>query len=205
MSVDGPDAPWRTHLAALRPSDAFDATGPLLMAVVCAFVLYGIQVPVNFLVQHGVGLVWWPGYELAALLVERGLVAAFAAAQPETWARFRNGFFPLLLAVVLCGLYLAGQWFWLVVFAQLLSLLVAPPAAHRANEGCLHAAVTGALLFTVLVLAVFGVPESLSALFRFPHVTGELRYLPGMLIIGIGYYALMAGFVVLLKPLTRAA
>gem|GEM_PF-5798636 len=55
----------------------------------------------------------------------------------------------------------------------------------------------------LLVLSIFALPASLSEIFRFPNVRGDLVYLPGMLIIGIGYYFCMAVFAVLHQAAAR--
>ena len=196
-------AGWRSYIAEIQPVDWLAGLGPALLAVVCAFVLYGLQVPINFLVVVGIGLVYWPAYELMGLLVERGLVTLFVASTPEVWRRFRNGFYPLLLIAVIVGLFAFGQWFWMIVFGQVLGLVFSPPSEQRVRQGCLHAAVTAILLFLVIVAAIFSVPESLSGLFNFPNVSGPFRYLPGMLIIGTVYYLLMSALLIVMQPALR--
>jgi len=190
-------------LNQLSRRDYLAATGPLLIAAVFAFVLYGIQVPVNFLVIYGVGLVYWPLFEVTGLLVEQGLVAAFVSRKPEQWERFRNGFFPLLMLAVAIGLFIFGQWFWLIIFGQCLRLVFDPPDESMQKSGCLQGTVTAVLLFIIFVMAVFGLPEYLSTLFKFPNVGGGLQYLPGMLILGIGYYLFMWVANILHRPILQ--
>ena len=194
-----------THrlLSDLRPKDFLEATGPLLIASVFAIVLYGIQVPINLVVLFGVGLIYWPVYEVLGLILERGMMAVFMSAAPQTWQRFRNGLFPVLFVMIFIGLFAFKQWVWLIIFMQLMPLIFNPPASKQENEGCLHAMLTGLLVFIVVMLAIFSVPVTLSQLFSFPNVSRELQLLPGMLIIGIGYYLLMAVLAVLIKPLSR--
>ena len=193
----------RTLIRDLRPSDFLEAVGPLLLAVVFAYVLYAIQIPVNEIVLIGIGLIYWPFYEVAALVIERVMIAVFIAAPPEIWKMFRNGFYPLMLAVVFIGLFYFSQWLWLVIFAQLLSLLFSPPGERRKDEGCFHSVITAVMLFIVLILVMSGLPETLSKQFHFPNVSSYLKYLPGMLIIGIGYYLCMAVLTVIMKPASR--
>ena len=193
----------RTLITGLHPADFLEAIGPLLLAGVFSYVLYAIQVPVNYIVVIGIGLIYWPLYEVAGLLIERALVAIFIATEPEFWKLFRNGFYPLMVIVVLVGLFYFSQWFWLVIFAQLLSLLFSPPGEQQEKEGCFQSVITAFLIFIVFILVMTGVPESLSKQYHFPNVSRYLKYLPGMLIIGIGYYLCMAVLVVIIKPASR--
>ena len=193
----------RTLISGLRPADFLEAIGPLILAGIFSYVLYAIQVPVNAVVVIAIGLVYWPFYEVAGLIIERSMVAIFFAVTPEIWKMFRNGFYPLMLVLVLVGLFYYSQWLWLVIFAQLLSLLFSPPGERRKDEGCFHAVITAVLIFIVFILAVSGVPETLSKHYHFPNVSDYLKYLPGMLIIGIGYYLCMAVLIVIMKPASR--
>lgn len=187
----------------LTPRDFLPSLGPLIVMSVFAFMLYAIQVPINVLVLVSIGLMYWPFYELVGLLVDQGIMALFRSQSRATWLKFRNSFFPLLVILVVVGLYLFSQWFWLVIFAQCLHLVGDPPSDDDQKEGCLVAVVTFAALLVVSLAIGFGAAVSLSEEFRFPNVSGDLRYLPGMLILGVGYYFLMAILALLKGPAMR--
>lgn len=190
-------------LARTTPRDFLAATGPFLLAFVFAFVLYGIQVPIDFLVMYGFGLLYWPFYELLGLILSHLLSLVFRSRPVAQWQAFRHGFLPLMLGVVSVGLFYFGQWFWLVIFAHCLGLVLGDPEEFSQEQGSLPALVTIGLLLVVLALIIFGLPVSLSALYQFPNVRGPLAYLPGMLIIGIGYYFCLAAFTVLQRAISR--
>ncbi len=187
----------------LRPADLLGAIGPVIMLSVFAFVLYAIHVPIDLLVVIGIGLIYWPFYEVLGALVDHGLTALFRTRDPRLWDRCRNSLFILLVLLVILGLYLYSQWLWLMVLGQCLHLIAEPPSMAAQKEGCLVGLVTFGLLLGVGLLVVFGVPVTLSEGFQFPNVGGDLVYLPGMLILGMGYYATVAILQILKGPALR--
>ncbi len=173
-------------------NDALPAVGPLIMMGVFAFVLYALLVPINLFVIIGIGLIYWPLYEFTGLIADQAIMAIFRHRSVTAWLKFRNSFFPLLALMVVVGLVFFSQWFFLVVFAQCLHLVADPPGEDEQKEGCLVALVTTMVLVIVFLAATLGGARYLSLAFNFPNVTGPLQLLPGMLIIGIGYYFVMA-------------
>ncbi|MBU0481666.1 MAG: hypothetical protein KKG47_11255 [Proteobacteria bacterium] len=190
-------------LFRVTPRDILEATGPLVMAATFAFVLYGIQVPFDFLVFFGFGLLYWPLYEIVGLLAGLGLGALFRTLPASRKDAFRNGLLPLGLGIVVIGLFYFGQWVWLVIFSHLLGLVLGRTEVNDRGQGCRQGVTTGLLLLAVLFLIVVGLPTKLSDMFQFPNVVGDLVFLPGMLIIGIGYYLLMAGSTVVISSGSR--
>lgn len=172
--------------------DLFSAIGPLLVAASFAMMLYALLVPVNELVQIAIGLVYWPILAFVSLLVETGLAAFFRVQPPSRWIIFRNGFFPVLLIVSISLVFLAGNWFWLIVFCHCLHLSTDPPDDENFREGCLTSALVCILLLIVGLAAAMGAAVAISESFNFPNTSGDLRYLPGMLILGIAFYLALA-------------
>lgn len=105
-------------------------------------------------------------------------------------------FFFLTLLLVIFGLYLYSQWLWLIIACQCLHYAADPPSEAQYASSLRQGAITLALLSLIGILAASGLAEYLSASFEFPNVRGALRYLPGMLILGMLYYAAMAIIVV---------
>lgn len=195
----------RKLIAGLQPTDYPEAAGSLFMVAVFVFLLYAIAAPHPRIIGFSVGLVVWPVYQFVSILAEHAVLRGISAVKNRKDEDIALAIFLALILLSLAGLFSYSAWFFLVLLAQIIPLPFNPPSERNAEAGCAMAVFSTLVLILILILVMSGLDEWLSKPFEMSLVEGGFKSLPGMLIIGIGYYLLSAGVAVLMQPLMRGA
>lgn len=192
-------------VSGLRPKDYLEAIGPLFLVALFIYVLYAIKLRHDTAVEFMMGLIFWPLYQFIGFLTVNSVMNFLLALKTKKENDFLMSIGPFILLVGLMSLFSYSHWVLLVVSAQVLPLLFSPVDSWDQEKGCVNAFVKSFVLLGVLMLVVFGLPETLSQSFYMPYAEGDFKFLPGMMTIGIVYYLLSAAMDVLMKPFMRGA
>lgn len=188
---------------AVRPRDFLEASGPLVLILLFAYVLVAIRLEHEPMVALMSGLMFWPAYQFIGYLVENSVMNFRLSRKTRKHDDIQMAVAALVVLVMVMSLFGYSHWVLVVVALQMLPMLFDPLESWNQDQGCFNAVFKSLLLFGFVILIIFGLPETLSKSYPLPYLDNAYRYLPGMMMLGMVYYLMSAIIDVLMQPLIR--